>query len=442
MILERCLARLPEIEPARLLGRVTQVVGLVAECEGLALPVGALCEIRTRDRERVRCEVVGFRQDATLLMPLGELLGIRRGDEVACLSTVQRVPVGHALLGRVIDSLGTPIDGGPDLAAELTAPLHARPPHPLARQRIREPLSTGVRAIDALNTCGKGQRVGLFSGSGVGKSTLLGMCARATDADVAVIALVGERGREVREFIEKDLGPEGLRRSVVVVETSERPALLRVRAPFTATAVAEHFRDQGKDVLLLMDSITRMAMAQREIGLSAGEPGTTKGFPPSVFAQMPRLLERAGRSDRGSITGIYSVLVEGDDMNEPIGDTARSILDGHVWLSRELAVRGHYPAVDPLASVSRLMGDVASPGHREAATRVRALLAAYKGAEDLINVGAYAKGANPEIDLAVRSNPAILKLLRQGVEEKAPFEESVRKLLDLVKGFGEAPKHG
>jgi len=435
MSLARCVELLADLEPARIRGRVRQAIGLVIEAEGLALPVGAVCDIRIASGTAVPCEVVGFRDDVTLLMPLGELQGIRRGDDVVCRSQAQRVPVGRGLLGRVIDAQGNPIDGAPPPVLERLHPLQARPPHPLDRERILEPLATGVRAVDALLTCGKGQRLGLFAGSGVGKSTLLGMCARGTAADVTVIALVGERGREVREFVEKDLGPEGLKRSVVVVETSERPALLRVRAPFTATAIAEYFRDEGLDVLLLMDSITRLANAQREVGLSAGEPPATKGYPPSVFAQMPRLLERAGRSARGSITGFYTVLVEGDDANEPIADTARSILDGHVWLSRDLAVRGHYPSIDPLQSVSRLMTDVAPAEHVEAAVRLRALMAAYRDAEDLIHVGAYVKGSSPEIDLAVQARPAILKFLKQGVGEKTTIEETRRTLIELANSF-------
>ncbi len=435
MSLDRCAELLKDLEPARIRGRVRQAIGLVVQADGLALPVGAACDIRTSGGGVVPCEVVGFRDDVTLLMPLEDLQGVRRGDEIVCRSQVQRIPVGRALLGRVIDSQGNPIDGGPRITAEGQGPLQARAPHPLERERIREALGTGVRAIDALLTCGKGQRLGLFAGSGVGKSTLLGMCARGTAADVIVIGLVGERGREVREFVEKDLGPEGLKRSVVVVETSERPALLRVRAPFAATAVAEYFRDEGHDVLLLMDSITRMANAQREVGLSAGEPPATKGYPPSVFAQMPRLLERAGRSVKGSITGFYTVLVEGDDVNEPIADTARSILDGHVWLSRDLAVRGHYPSIDPLQSVSRLMTEVATPEQSESAQRLKALLAAWRDAEDLINVGAYVKGSNPEIDTALRVRPAILKFLKQGVTERSTIEESRRALLELSKSF-------
>jgi FliI/YscN family ATPase len=436
MSLARCAELLADVEPVRVRGRVRQAIGLVVQAEGLALPVGASCEIRISGGAPVPCEVVGFRDDVTLLMPLGELQGVRRGDEVLCRSQVQRMAVGRGLLGRVIDAQGTPIDGGPPLAIERMNPLQARAPHPLDRERIREPLGTGVRAIDALLTCGKGQRLGLFAGSGVGKSTLLGMCARGTAADVTVIGLVGERGREVREFVEKDLGPEGLKRSVVVVETSDRPALLRVRAPFAAVAVAEYFRDEGLDVLLLLDSVTRMANAQREVGLSAGEPPATKGYPPSVFALLPRLLERAGRSGKGTITGFYTVLVEGDDANEPIADAARSILDGHVWLSRDLAVRGHYPSIDPLQSVSRLLNDVATREQIEAATRMRALLAAYREAEDLINVGAYVKGSNPEIDLAVRCRPAIQKFLRQGIQELTTLEATRASLLDLARSFG------
>ncbi len=436
MSLERCTELLGDLEPARIRCRVRQAIGLVVQADGLALPVGAACDIRTSSGGVVPCEVVGFREDVTLLMPLEDLQGVRRGDEIVCRSQVQRIPVGRALLGRVIDSQGNPIDGGPRITAERQGPLQARAPHPLERERIREALGTGVRAIDALLTCGKGQRLGIFAGSGVGKSTLLGMCARGTAADVIVIGLVGERGREVREFVERDLGPEGLKRSVVVVETSERPALLRVRAPFAATAVAEYFRDEDLDVLLLMDSITRMANAQREVGLSAGEPPATKGYPPSVFAQMPRLLERAGRSGKGSITGFYTVLVEGDDVNEPIADTARAILDGHVWLSRDLAVRGHYPSIDPLQSVSRLMTEVATPKQSESAQRLKALLAAWRDAEDLINVGAYVKGSNPEIDAALQSRPAIMKFLKQGVTERSTIEESLRSLLELSKSFG------
>jgi flagellum-specific ATP synthase len=438
MSFARTLELLQDLEPARIEGRVREVIGLVVEAEGLPVPVGASCEVRPRGGgPAIPAEVVGFRQDATLLMPLGELQGVRHGDPVACVSQVQRVPVGRALLGRVIDSQGRPLDGGPAVLPERLNPLHRRAPDPMGRARITEPLSTGVRAIDALFACGKGQRLGLFAGSGVGKSTLMGMCARGTAAEVSVISLVGERGREVREFVERDLGPEGLKRSVVVVETSERPALLRVRAPFAATAVAEYFRDEGADVLLLMDSLTRMANAQREVGLSVKEPPATKGYPPSVFAQMPRLLERAGRAERGSITGFYTVLVEGDDQNEPVADTARSILDGHVWLSRDLAHRGHFPSIDPLSSVSRLMGDVSPADQVQAALRVKSLLATYKDAEDLINVGAYVKGSNPEIDTAVQAHGAILKFLKQGTVERTTLDAARKGLADLAKAYPE-----
>jgi flagellum-specific ATP synthase len=424
--------RLETALPARLTGRVAQIIGLVVECEGLSVPLGAACAIAASGGPPVPAEVVGFRDQRVLLMPLGELSGIRRFDPVHCTATAQTVGVGPELLGRVIDARGRPVDGGPLLVASARRPLAASPPPAMERPRIAEPLATGVRAIDGLLTCGRGQRVGLFSGSGVGKSVLLGMICRYTSADINVVALVGERGREVRDFIEKDLGPEALRRTVVVVATSDQPALLRVKAPFTATAVAEYFRDQGKNVLLLMDSVTRMAIAQREIGLSAGEPPATKGYPPSVFALLPRLLERSGLSARGSITGIYSVLVEADDLNEPIADAARSILDGHLWLSRDLAHRGHYPAIDPLASVSRLMIDVASPEHREAAAKIRAALAVYRQNEDPIHYGVYVAGRNPEIDAAIRLMPKANAFLRQAIEEGAPYRETVRALIALA----------
>jgi FliI/YscN family ATPase len=435
MILDRALEIVEDLEPVRVEGRVRRAAGLVVEAEGLAVPVGAAVDVVSSSGP-VPCEAVGFRDDAVLLMPLGELRGVRRGDRAVCRSVVQRVPVGRALLGRVIDSSGAPLDGGPPPAFERLQPLHARPPHAMSRPRIDAALATGIRAVDAFLTSGRGQRVGIFSGSGVGKSTLMGMCARGTSADVSVVALVGERGREVREFVERDLGPAGLKRSVVVVETSDRPALLRARAPFAATAVAEFFRDEGRDVLLLMDSLTRLANAQREVGLSAGEPPATKGYPPSVFALLPRLLERAGRAALGSITGFYTVLVEGDDAQEPVADAARAILDGHVWLSRDLAQRGQYPAVDVLASVSRLMRDVVPAEHREAAARLRALLAAHRDAEDLIHVGAYVKGSSPEIDLAIAARPELLAFLRQDAGETAPFEATRSALLDLAQRRG------
>jgi FliI/YscN family ATPase len=419
--------RLRDVECARLCGRVRGVVGLVAEIEGLAAPIGGQCEIRPVGAKPVRAEVVGFRGDATILMPLGELDGVRRGDDVALLDAGQSVRAGDALLGRVIDSLGEPLDGRPAPEAARWVPVHAKSPGPLERPRITEALETGVRAIDAMHTLGRGQRVGLFSGSGVGKSVLLGMIARHTKADVVVAALVGERGREVREFIERDLG-DGLARSVVVVETADRPALLRARTASVATAVAEHFRDEGKNVLLLVDSLTRVAAAQREIGLSAGEPPATKGYPPSVFAALPRLLERAGRTARGSITGVYTVLVEGDDLSEPVADAARSVLDGHLVLSRAMAMRGVFPAVDPLASVSRVMDAVADASLRQAAARAKSILASYRGAEEMIAVGAYKAGTNAEVDKAVRLRPAIEAALRQGTGERSGLTEATEGL--------------
>lgn len=437
-VLEPYLESLAGLDPARISGRVRRVAGLVAECEGLAAPVGAVCAIRPAVGESLRAEVVGFRDDVTLLMPFGEVSGVRRGDDVVCLQTAPRVGVGESLLGRVLDAEGNPLDGGEIPITDETKPLFGKAPSPLDRDRVDEAFPTGVRAIDGFHTCGRGQRIGLFSGSGVGKSVLLGTIARGAAAEVVVVALVGERGREVREFIEKHLGAEGRRRAVVVVETAERPPLLRFRAPFVATAIAEHFRDRGKHVLLVMDSLTRMANAQREIGLSAGEPPATRGYPPSVFATLPRLLERAGCSRGGSITGIYSVLVEGDDLNEPVADAARAALDGHLVLSRALATRGHYPAIDPLASVSRLAADVAPPELRRAAVQLASLLAVYRDAEDLVNVGAYVKGANPEIDLALTARPAIMEFLRQDVAEHAGFGETVRRLVELAARFGRA----
>lgn len=437
---EKSIALLDEVELLERTGRVEQVIGLVLECSGMALPVGSICEIDTQQEHFIRCEVVGFREERLLLMPLGFIQGIKRGDRVRCVTTHQKIGVSRALLGRVLDADARPLDQKPMAPPDALYGITNVPPHPLTRQRIREPIVTGVRCIDALMSCGQGQRMGLFSGSGVGKSTLLGMIARNTSADVNVIALVGERGREVREFIEKDLGPEGLSRSVVIVATSDQPALLRVKAPFTASAIAEYFRDQGLNVLLMMDSITRMANAQREIGLSAGEPPATKGYPPSVFAMMPRLLERAGCAERGSITGMYTILVEADDMNEPIADTARSILDGHIWLSRSLAIRGHYPAVDPLTSISRLMIDVVDPRHMVAANRLKAVMSVYKESEDLINIGAYVKGSNPEIDTAVRMMPEINRFLRQGIGEKSSFPQTVEWLMKIEKDMGNEKK--
>jgi len=362
---------------------------------------------------------------------LGDRNGIEPGSEVVASGREAMAPVGEGLLGRVIDGLGRPLDGKPPIEAEGEYPLFNAPPAPLERARISEPLALGVRAVDAAITCGKGQRLGIFAGSGVGKSTLLGMFARNTSADVNVIALVGERGREVREFIEKDLGPEGLKRSVVVVATSDQASLVRLKGAFLATAIAEYFRDTGRDVLLMMDSLTRLAMAQREGGLAIGEPPTTRGYTPSVFSMMPKLLERAGNSSLGSITGLYAVLVEADDMNEPVADAARSILDGHIVLARELATMNHYPAIDVLASVSRVMVDVADEAHIRAAARMREALSIYREAADLINIGAYVPRSNPKIDWARTMIDGINAFLKQGINEKADFAETVSKLRSM-----------
>jgi len=421
--LEKYRARARAARPISVDGKVVDVVGLTIEATGPPMCVGDLCYVRPRNESRrIPVEVVGFRGDRILLMALGNTHGIGPGSALIPTFSQQRVPVGHKLLGRVINSMGRPLDGGPPIPAEYSAPLLAHSPAPMERRRIVEPIATGVQAIDACITCGKGQRVGIMSGSGIGKSKLIGMIARNTSADVSVIALVGERGREVRDFVEVDLGPEGLKRSVVVVETGDEPALLRLKGAYTATAIAEWFRDQGTDVILLMDSITRFAMAQREVGLAVGEPPTTKGYPPSVYALLPKLLERAGMAAKGSITGFYAVLVEADDLNEPIGDATRSILDGHVALSRDLASRGHYPSIDVLESVSRAMIDVTPESHQQLAQQIRRHLATYRDAEDLVNIGAYVEGSNPEIDAALRLMPGIRAFLQQGLFECRSFE--------------------
>ena len=428
--LARYRQALAGLKTVRLSGRVAQVVGLTVEARGLDCQIGEICEIRTSGQQPLQAEVVGFRDERTLLMPLGEMQGIQAGSPVYPLRSVFRAPVGRGLLGRVLDGLGRPIDGRGPLAASATTAIYNAAPHPLRRRPISEPLVTGVRAIDGLLTPGKGQRLGIFAGSGVGKSTLMGAIARSSRADVSVIGLIGERGREVQEFIDRDLGKIGLARSVVVVSTSDQPALVRLKAAWVATTIAEHFRDQGLDVTFLMDSVTRFAMAQREVGLAIGEPPASKGYTPSVFALLPKLLERAGTSERGSITGFYTVLVEGDDFNEPICDAARSILDGHIMLTRELAARNHYPAIDVLNSVSRVMPAVTSPEHRAAAARARRLLATYEKARDLVNIGAYAAGSDPEIDAALAALPALMGFLQQGVEF-TPFEDTTRRLSEI-----------
>jgi flagellum-specific ATP synthase len=424
--------RLFQSDLARPLGKVSQVLGLALEVTGLAASIGDRCEIETVGAP-LAAEVVGFRADRLLLMPLGDLAGVRPGATVRAGLGPLAVEVSGALLGRVVDAFAAPIDGGAPVPPAARAPIHRRPPSALDRRRIAEPLETGVRALDTLLPLGRGQRIGIFAGSGVGKSVLLGSLARHARADVNVIALVGERGREVREFVERDLGPEGLARSVVVVATSDEPPLVRRQAAFVATTVAEHFRDQGRTVLLMMDSVTRFAMAQREIGLAVGEPPATRGYPPSVFALFPRLLERAGTTAHGgSITGLYTVLVEGDDLNDPVADTARAILDGHVVLSRELASSGHFPAIDVLGSVSRLAGDLQAAREAAAATALRAHLSAYRDVRDLVAIGAYARGSDPAIDRTLDLLPSINAFLRQGRDESTAGAESARRLADIV----------
>ncbi|MBP9003538.1 MAG: FliI/YscN family ATPase [Candidatus Hydrogenedentes bacterium] len=423
--LEKWQERLRSTRPVRPEGKIVEVAGLGIQATGPSARIGEICVAHPDGGPPVTLEVVGFRNDRLLLMPLGSMEGLAPGTPLEISGEPRTVAVGPDIVGRVLGSLGQPIDQGPPLAAVARVPLVKSPPPPLSRERITEPFVTGVRAIDGCITCGKGQRVGIMAGSGIGKSKLIGMMARNTRADVNVIALIGERGREVREFLENDLGEEGLRRSVVVVATSDEPPLLRISGAYVATAVAEWFRDLGMDVLLLMDSVTRFAMAQREVGLAIGEPPATRGYPPSVFALLPKLLERAGNAEQGSITGFYAVLVEADDLNDPVGDAVRSILDGHVALSRALASRGHYPAIDVLESISRSMIDVVSEEHMELATRMRRHLAVYRDAEDLINIGAYAQGSNPDIDEAIRLNPTIRAFLVQGLREKFDFEEVV-----------------
>lgn len=425
--------QLSEILPTDLHGSVVRTVGAAVAVAGLPAPVGALVEIERTHGPPIEAEVVGFTDQLAIVYPLDHVQGVRHGNRVRMVRTRSWLRVGPELLGRIVDGHGRVIDGraAPWLAHRV--PLHRPPPPATARPRIDSPLSTGIRAIDGLLTCGRGQRLGIFAGSGVGKSVLLGMIARYTTADVNVIALVGERGREVNEFIERDLGAEGLARSVVVVATSDEPALLRTRAALTATAIAEFFRDSGRDVLLMMDSITRFALAQREIGLAAGEPPTTRGFPPSVFSALPKLVERAGRSRQGSITAFYSVLVEADDPNEPVADAMRGLLDGHVWLSRKLAARNHYPAVDVLESISRLMNDITSSEHREGAGIVRELLAAYREHEDLISIGAYHRGANPNVDLAIAMQEPLKKFLRQAIDEQSGVDAACQDLAQLKK---------
>jgi len=415
-------------------GRVVKMVGLTVEASGLSANLNDVCYIMADSQERrIPAEVIGFRDNRVLLMPYDEMTGIGIGNLVENSGSDFKVPVGHELLGKVLDGLGNPLDGSA-LRCSGYYPVEAAPPDPLKRKIIDEILPLGVKAVDTMLTIGKGQRIGIFAGSGVGKSTLLGMFARNTKADINVIALIGERGREVREFIERDLGEEGLRRSVLVVATSDRPALIRKKAAKTATAIAEYFRDQGMDVLLMMDSLTRFSMAQREIGLASGEPPVSRGYPPSVYSEMPKLLERAGNSEQGSITGLYTVLVDGDDFNEPITDTARSILDGHIMLSRKMAHKNHYPAIDILQSISRCMSSIVTKEHKMAAGRLKNVLATYQDAEDLINIGAYKSGSNEDIDYAISKIKAVNAFLQQATDEKYNFDEELKLLMEIFEG--------
>jgi flagellum-specific ATP synthase len=431
-LVEVLRSQVRHLPPVQRVGAVTGVAGLIIESDGPNVGLGELCVVRSpRADFSVRAEVVGFREHRVLLMPLGDTAGLHVGCEVAASARPPLPRPGPEMLGRVLDALGRPFDGLGLLPVERF-PAGPSTPHPLRRQRIRDPFVTGVRAIDSFIPFGRGQRLGLFSGSGVGKSTLMGMIARNSEADVVVVALVGERGREVREFIEKDLGPEGMKRAVVVVATSDTPAPLRLRAAFTATSIAEAWRDEGKNVLLMMDSVTRFAMAQREIGLAIGEPPATRGYTPSVFAMLPRLLERAGAGEQGAITALYTVLVEGDDMNEPVADAVRGILDGHIVLSRALAHFNHYPAIDVLESVSRLTRDVCTPEEVTLAGRARENLALYRKNEDLISIGAYQKGANPALDQAVTLHEPLRKFLRQSTQEQTPRAQTFNNLKTIL----------
>ena len=444
MDLSRCLQVTQDTPLITVGGRVNQVIGMVLESLGPGIPVGSICEVEVfKGSSTVLAEVVGFREGRVLLMPLGEMRGIEPGSAIRLVGGQAAVPVAEALLGRVIDGLGNPMDGKGPLAADSLYPLYAEPMNPMTRERILQPVDVGVRAINGLLTLGKGQRIGILAGSGVGKSTLLGMIARHTAADISVIALIGERGRELKDFIERDLGPVGLARSVVVVATSDQPPLVRMRGAYLATAISEFFRDLGRDVILMMDSVTRFAMSSREVGLAIGEPPTSRGYTPSVFGQLPKLLERAGTcQDKGSITGIYTVLVEGDDMNEPIADAVRSIVDGHIVLSRELASQGHYPAIEVMGSVSRCMGDVVAREQKQNANRFLEVLATYRRSEDLINIGAYAKGSNPRIDNAIAMIDSLNGYLRQDVEERVSFADSASQLSAIFAGADKSVKGG
>nr|WP_308592523.1 flagellar protein export ATPase FliI [uncultured Criibacterium sp.] len=432
-MLKKYFDKLSDVSLVSYKGRVSKVVGLTIESTGPQVQIGEVCQIYpVKSENPILAEVVGFTDNAVLLMPLGDMQGIGPGSVVIAAGNSLEVQVGHELLGRVLDGLGQPIDDKEQLNLSRAYPVNSPPPNPLARDKIREPLPLGIKALDGMLTCGRGQRIGIFAGSGVGKSTLLGMIARNTLADINVIGLIGERGREVKEFIENDLQEEGLRRSIVVVATSDQPALIRKKGAMIATSIAEYFRDQGKNVILMMDSLTRFSMAQREIGLAIGEPPVTKGYPPSVFAELPKLLERAGNSDKGSITGLYTVLVDGDDMNEPIADAVRGILDGHIVLSRALANKNHYPAIDILASVSRVMPAVTNQDYMQKVGNIRDLMATYKESEDLINIGAYVKGTSEKVDLAIDKIDDINDFLKQKVYDKFTYEQIHDMVINLV----------
>ena len=421
-------------EPVSKVGRITEIIGLTIVADGPVSSIGDLCHIVEENlSEVIYAEVVGFREDRVLLMPLGSMEGLCAGAKVINTGTQMKVKVSDTLLGRVLDGLGNPIDGKGEIIADEYYPTNAKIINPMDRKPIDEPLSLGLRAIDGLNTIGKGQRVGIFAGSGVGKSTTLAMIAKNTEADINVIALIGERGREVREFIENTMTESGMKRSIVVCATSEQPALVKIKASFVACAIAEYFRDKGKNVLFMLDSVTRIALAQREVGLAVGEPPATRGYTPSVFALLPKFLERAGANKKGTITGLYTVLVEGDDMNEPIADASRSILDGHIVLSRALAHKNHYPAIDVLASISRVMNNVVSSEHRQAAGKIRNLLASYAKNEDLINIGAYAKGSDASVDKAIAMIDKINNYLMQDIDDKTDFEITKNELINLAK---------
>lgn len=415
------------------IGKVSQVIGIIIQVEGLEVFIGEVCEIIIKDSDEiVLAEAVGFREDSVLLMPLAELGGVGPGCLVKPTGKALEIKVSDDLLGRTLNGLGQAIDGGPEIEGDYYN-TNRKPPNPLERRRIEDVMSTGIKAIDSSLTCGEGQRMGIFAGSGVGKSTLLGMMARYSDADVNVIALIGERGREVPEFIQNDLGPEGYKNSVVVCATSDQPPLVRLKGAFVATTIAEYFRDQGKKVVLMMDSVTRFAMAQREIGLATGEPPTTRGYTPSVFANLPKLLERSGMSSKGSITAFYTVLVEGDDMNEPIADAVRGILDGHIVLSREIAAKNHFPAINVQNSISRIMKDIVDEDHYNKAGKLKENLAIYEESEDLINVGAYVDGSDPRIDKAIKLNTPINDFLKQDIDTSYSFKETVASLKELIK---------